>query len=254
MTELDWLTARPIAHRGYHDRARGRIENTISAVSAAIDHRFAIEVDLQLTADEQIVVFHDNTLDRLTEATGRIDRLNLSTVRAARLRDTDDLIPTLRELLEEVGGRVPLVLELKSNWNGDRHLERQVATTLADYAGLAAVMSFDPFAMRAMGYLAPHLPRGLVADRFRAEQWSEVPAYYRFALRHLFAATYVVPQFIAYDVAALPASAPLLIRHAFGVPLLTWTVRTDADREVAARWANQIIFEGFDPDRKASAA
>jgi glycerophosphoryl diester phosphodiesterase len=254
MTELDWLTARPIAHRGYHDRARGRIENTISAVSAAIDHRFSIEVDLQLTADEQIVVFHDDTLDRLTEGTGRIDRLNLSAVRAARLRDADDLIPTFRELLEEVGGRVPLILELKSRWTADRHLERQVATTLADYAGLVAVMSFDPAAMRTMRYLAPHLPRGLVADRFRGEHWQTVPAYYRFALRHLLAATYVVPQFIAYAVTALPASAPLLIRHALGVPLLTWTVKTEADRKVATRWANQMIFEGFDPDRQTPGA
>jgi glycerophosphoryl diester phosphodiesterase len=250
VTELDWLTARPIAHRGLHGRIQGRVENTLSAVAAAVDRRFAIEVDLQLTGDEQVIVFHDDTLERLTEATGRIDRLNLSAIRAARLRDTDDLIPTLDELLEEVGGRVPLVLELKSHGTGDRRLERQVAATLADYAGLVAVMSFDPTSMRAMRYLAPHLPRGLVADRFRGKQWQEVPAYYRFALRHLLAATYVVPQFIAYDVSALPASAPLLIRHVFGVPLLTWTVRTDADRAVAARWADQMIFEGFDPDRK----
>jgi glycerophosphoryl diester phosphodiesterase len=254
MTGLDWLTERPIAHRGYHDRTRGRVENTVSAVSAAIDRRFAVEVDLQLTGDEQVIAFHDDTLDRLTEATGRIDRLNLSAIRAARLRDGDDLIPTLDELLEEVGGRVPLVLELKSRWTGDRRLERHVATTLADYAGMVAIMSFDPASMRAMRYLAPHLPRGLVADRFSREHWPEVPAHYRFALRHLLAATYVAPQFVAYDVSALPASAPLFIRHAFGIPLLTWTVKTAADRQVAARWADQMIFEGFDPARKRDPA
>lgn len=248
MRALDWLTARPIAHRGLHDRARGRIENTISAVTAAIERRYAIEADLQMTADEQVVVFHDDTLDRLTEAAGRVDRLSLSAVRAARLRDTNDRIPTLDELLEEVAGRVPLMLELKSRWSGDRRLEREVATTLTDYSGPAAVMSFDPASMRAMRYLLPHLPRGLIADRFDTGDWADIPAYHRFALRHLLAASYVLPQFIAYGVNALPANAPLLLRHAFGVPLLTWTVRTPEDRAVAKRWANQMIFEGFEPD------
>jgi glycerophosphoryl diester phosphodiesterase len=246
MRAPDWLTARPIAHRGLHDRARRRIENTISAVTAAVERRYAIEVDLQLTADEQVVVFHDDILDRLTEAAGRIDRLNLSAVRSARLRDSGDRIPTLDELLEEVAGRVPLVIELKSRWNGDRRLEREVAMTLTDYSGPAAVMSFDPASMRAMRYLLPHLPRGLIADRF--ETWAQIPAYHRFALRHLLAASYVLPQFIAYGVHALPANAPLLLRHAFGLPLLTWTVRTPEDRRVAERWANQMIFESFDPD------
>lgn len=248
MPTLDWLTARPIAHRALHDRSKGRIENTIAAVTAAIDRRFSIEVDLQLTADEQIVVFHDDTLDRLTETTGRVERLNLSAIRAARLRDSNDRIPTLDELLEEVAGRVPLVIELKSRWNGDRRLEREVATTLADYSGPVAVMSFDPASMRAMRYLLPHLPRGLVADRFDTADWAAIPAYYRLALRHLLAASYVLPQFIAYGVHALPANAPLLIRHVFGLPLLTWTVRTADDRALAERWANQMIFEGFDPE------
>jgi glycerophosphoryl diester phosphodiesterase len=248
MPAPDWLTARPIAHRALHDRASGRVENTLSAVTAAVERGFSIEVDLQLTADEQVIVFHDDTLDRLTETTGRVDRLSLAAIRSARLRDTSDRIPTLDELLEEVAGRVPLVIELKSHWTGDRRLEREVATTLADYSGPAAVMSFDPASMRAMRYRLPHLPRGLIADRFDSDDWKAIPAYYRFALRHLFAASYVLPQFIAYGVHALPANAPLLLRHAFGLPLLTWTVRTADDRAVAERWANQMIFENFDPD------
>jgi glycerophosphoryl diester phosphodiesterase len=141
---LDWLTAEPIAHRGFHDASGRRIENTMSAVKAAIARGFSIEVDLQLTGDEQAVVFHDGTLDRLTEATGRVDRMALSALRNVRFRGGDDRIPTFEELLEEIAGRVPLVIELKSRWNGDRRLERQVAETLGEYAGPAAVMSFDP--------------------------------------------------------------------------------------------------------------
>jgi glycerophosphoryl diester phosphodiesterase len=244
---LDWLTAQPIAHRAFHDTAERRIENTMSAVKAAIERGFAIEVDLQLTSDDEAVVFHDDTLDRLTEATGRVDRMTLSTLRNVRFRDGDDRIPTFAELLEEVAGRVPLVIELKSNWTGDRRLERQVAETLGEYAGPAVVMSFDPASMRAMRHLLPHVPRGVLADKFKPEDWPEVPAAYRFFLRHLVAASYTAPSFIAYDVRALPASAPLMLKHIFDLPLLTWTVRTAEDRAVAKRWASQMIFEGFDP-------
>jgi glycerophosphoryl diester phosphodiesterase len=248
---LDWLTAAPIAHRAFHNAAERRIENTLPAVKAAIERGFSIEVDLQLTGDEQAVVFHDDTLDRLTEASGRVDRMPLAALRNVRFRGGDDRIPTFEELLEEIAGRVPLVIELKSRWNGDRRLERQVAGTLGDYAGPAAVMSFDPASMRAMRYLLPHIPRGLIADRFRREDWPEIPTVYRVALRNLVAASYTAPSFIAYDVRALPASAPLMIKHIFDLPLLTWTVRTADDRTVAKRWASQMIFEGFDPQTVA---
>jgi glycerophosphoryl diester phosphodiesterase len=247
--DLGWLTARPIAHRGYHDRAAGRVENTASAFAAAIDHDFAIECDLRLTSDEEVIVLHDETLDRLTDGGGQPERLPLSTIRALNLNGTTDRIPTLHELLDQVAGRVPLVIELKSLWTGDRRLEREVADVLTDYAGPVAVMSFDPASMRAMRDYLPHLPRGMIADRFdEASGWERIPPHYRFALRHLLLAPSVAPQFIAYDVKALPANAPLFIRHAFALPLLTWTVRSAEDRAVAARWADQMIFEGFDPD------
>jgi glycerophosphoryl diester phosphodiesterase len=254
MSVGDWLIARPIAHRAYHDRASGRIENTISAVIAAIEHNFSIEVDLQLTADGEIIVFHDDTLERLSEAKGRVDLHDLPSIRAVRLHDSGDHIPTLDEVLEEVSGKVPLILELKSRWNGDRRLEQAVATTLANYAGPIAVMSFDPASMRAMRKLMPHLPRGLVAERFNQEDWRDVPFFYRFALRHLLAAAAVMPNFIAYDVSALPATAPLSIRHVFDLPLLTWTVRTQDEQDIARSWADQMIFEGFDPDQHQSTA
>ena len=155
MSDLDWLTARPIAHRGYHDRGARRIENTLPAAEAAIARNFAIECDLQPTADGRIVVFHDDTLDRLTEASGPVDTRTLAELRAIRLHDSDAGIPTLEELLDLVDGRVPLVIELKSRWDGDRRLERAVAPILADYSGPAAVMSFDPMSMVAMRRLAP---------------------------------------------------------------------------------------------------
>lgn len=241
-----WLTARPIAHRGFHDRAAGRVENTGAAFAAAMARGFAIECDVRLTSDEEVVVFHDGTLDRLTSETGRVDARSLGALRSMKLKDTDDRIPTLSDLLDQVSGRVPLFIELKSGWTGDRRLDRAVAEQLTAYAGPVAVMSFDPASMRAMGELAPHIPRGMLADRFDDPDESLTPLK-RFTLRHLLAAATIAPQFVAYDVDALPANAPLLLRHAFGTPLLTWTVRSPEQRAVAARWADQIIFEGFDP-------
>jgi len=248
MAAPDWLTARPIAHRGYHNRAERRIENTLPAAAAAVQRRFAIECDLQITSDNRPVVFHDKTFDRLTEATGKLSDKTLAEARAARFRESDARIPTLEELLDLVDGRVPLVIELKSDWSGDRRLEQAVAPILATYSGPAAVMSFDPASMAAMRRLAPNLPRGLIADHFDdGPDWGHLSAARRFALRHLFAAATVLPSFVSYGIKALPANAPLTLHH-LGMTLICWTVRTPADLARAREYTDQITFEGFDPD------
>lgn len=246
MPGLAWLTAQPVAHRGLHDRTAGRVENTLGAAAAAVAGGFAIECDLQLTRDDAVIAFHDDTLERLTDGSGRVDRASLADIKALTLRDSAERIPTFTELLDTVAGRVPLVVELKSTFKGDRRLEQQTAKLLAAYSGPVAVMSFDPASMRAMQGLAPALPRGLVADCFREKDYPELSSTYRFALRNLLYAGIAGVRFIAYDVKALPANAPLLLRH-LGFPLLTWTVRTAADRETVRRYADQMIFEDFVP-------
>ena len=248
MAAPNWLTARPVAHRGYHDASVGRMENTLPAAEAALARHFAIECDLQLTADGEIIIFHDDTLDRLTTGTGPVAARTLAEVRAHPFRGADGVIPTLADLLDLVDGRTPLVIELKSQFTGDRRLEKAVAPVLAGYSGPAVVMSFDPASMIAMRRLAPSLPRGMIADRFTAADWTTLALPARLAYHWLLAAPLVLPAFVAFDVRALPASAPLALRHFFRIPLLTWTVRTDAERATARAWADQIIFEGFDPD------
>ena len=242
-----WLTARPVAHRGFHDRAAGRIENTIPAAEAAIARGFAIECDLQLTRDDVAVVFHDDTLDRLSEATGPVAARTLAELKDVRLRGTDARIPTFEELLATVAGRVPLIVEFKSAFDRNRRLEQVASPRLASYAGPLAVMSFDPSSLLALKKAVPAIPRGMVADCFTDAEWQPIPPLRRLALRHLAAAPRVMPSFVAYGVHDLPADAPLLLRH-LGMPLLTWTVRTEADRATARRYADQIIFEDFDPD------
>ena len=248
MAALSWLTARPIAHRGYHDAAAGRIENTLAAAEAAIAHNFAIECDLQLTADGIPVVFHDDTLDRLTDTTGDVGARTLADLRAMRLRDTDAAIPTLADLLDLVAGRVPLVIELKSRFDGNRRLEEAVAPLVLTYDGPTVVMAFDPSSMVAMRRLAPDVPRGMLGDAWKSEEWPMLGTAARFANRWLLNAPAIRPGFLSWDVNALPAAAPLALRHLAGLPLIAWTVRTAADRAAARRWADQITFEDFDPD------
>jgi len=247
MAELYWLK-RPIAHRGLHDAAKGIVENSASSVSAAMGAGFAIEADLQCAAEHMPVVFHDPTLDGLTDATGPVAARSVDELSRIALRNSNDRILSLPALLELVNGYVPLVLEVKSTWSRDGKFEANIARLLAAYKGPAAVMSFDPYALKAFRAAAPLLPRGLAADRFDDEgHWSHLTLWQRIAMRNLLTAAIAWPNFIAYDIAALPALAPLIARFVFGLPLLTWTVRTPEQRERALRYADAMIFEGIRP-------
>jgi glycerophosphoryl diester phosphodiesterase len=155
--------------------------------------------------------------------------MSAAEIKAVAFKATRDRILTLGELCERVAGRTPLVIELKSHDDGDLRLARRTAEVLAGYMGPAAVMSFDSGLIIAMREIAPDLPRGIVAEQG--------------GLHFIHAR----PHFIAYSVKKLPAVAPFVARKLFGLPLLTWTVRTDEDRRCAARWADQMIFEGFRP-------
>ncbi|WP_334175889.1 glycerophosphodiester phosphodiesterase family protein [Pseudoxanthobacter sp.] len=247
----DWLTATPIAHRGLHDAARGIVENTLPAAEAAIAHGFAIECDVQLSADGAVVVFHDDTLERLTGAAGPVARRDLAALRLLSLKGTDARIPTLQELLELVDDRVPLLIELKSTWrrDGGKALVAAVAGVMAACRGRAALMSFDPDIVELLHLALPDRPVGITADRaLRGPDYAGQSAITRFGLRHLLHGPRTRPDFVAYDVAALPMPATLVMMRLLHRPVLTWTVRTEKDLFRARAFADQIIFEGFVPE------
>jgi glycerophosphoryl diester phosphodiesterase len=123
-----------------------------------------------------------------------------------------------------------------------------VADVLAAYRGPVAPMSFDPRQLTVLRQKAPGLPRGIIAAKYRPHPyWDLMPPWMRYGMGYLLTALTVRPQFVAYAIADLPALAPLFARHVFGMPLLTWAVRTAAERQRASRWADQMIFEGFRP-------
>jgi glycerophosphoryl diester phosphodiesterase len=244
MADLDWLIARPLAHRGLHDDQNGIIENTPSAFAAAIAARYGIECDLQISGDGEAMVYHDDTLGRLTETSGRLDAMTAAELKRVTFRATRDRMMTLGELCDFVAGGVALLIELKSPRAGDRRLATRAAKVLSGYAGQAAVMSFEPAQIVELGRIAPRLPRGMAV---RKHAWSDAfaaPGRSMAALAHVLTAR---PQFVAYLVSNLPALLPALTRSVFGLPLPAWTVRSADDREKAARYADQMIFEGFRP-------
>lgn len=248
MRAPDWLTARPVAHRGLHDRARGIVENMPGAVEAAIGGNFAIEVDLQLSADGEAMVHHDDELGRLTEGSGALLDMTASELRAIRFTDTAERMMSLGDLCALVGGRAPLVIEVKSHFDGDRKLVARMAELLASYRGPAVGMSFDPDQLLALRERMPELPRGIIAQRsYDDDYWKKLSPAQRAGMLHLRHAFRTRPQFVAFSVNQLPAPAPWIARHVFGLPLLTWTVRTPEQRERAAGYADQMIFEGFRP-------
>jgi glycerophosphoryl diester phosphodiesterase len=244
----DWLTARPVAHRGLHDRISGIIENMPGAAQAAIAGHFGIECDIQLSADGEAMVHHDDALGRLTEGMGDLLGLTCRELQAVKFKDTAEQMMTLGDLCALVDGRVPIIIELKSHFDGDRKLVTRMAQVLQTYAGPVAGMSFDPDQVVALREIMPGLLRGIVAERQYTEaDWPEASPAQRRGMLHLRHALRTRPQFVAYWVNELPSPAPWIARHVFGLPLLTWTVRTPEQRERAARYADQMIFEGFQP-------
>jgi glycerophosphoryl diester phosphodiesterase len=248
MSRLDWLTARPIAHRGLHDAQTGIIENTPSAFAAAVAGGYGIECDVQITRDGEAMVYHDDALGRLTEGDAALAAMAAADLKRVPFKATADRMITLGELCDLVAGRVTLVVELKSRFDADLRLAHRAATVLASYRGPVAVMSFDPAPVAAIRRVAPALTRGIVAEkRYLARDWVQLPAATRRALAYFAHALRTRPQFIAYSVKDFPALIPSIGRSLFHLPLLTWTVRNADDRQRAARYANQMIFEGFQP-------
>jgi len=243
-----WLTARPVAHRGLHNAANGIMENMPGAMQAAMSGNFAIEVDIQLTADGEAMVHHDDALGRLTEGSGALLGKTAAELKAVKFKDTGEHMMSLADLCALVAGRVPLVIEVKSHFDGDRRLVTRMAEVLASYSGPVAGMSFDPDQVLALREIAPKLPRGIVAQRnYDDDYWKKLTKQQRDGMLHLRHGFRTEPHFVAFWVNQLPAPAPWIARNIFGCPLLTWTVRTPEQRETAARFADQMIFEGFVP-------
>ncbi len=244
----DWLVKRPIAHRGLHERAAGRIENSPAAARAAIAGGFAIECDVQLTADGDAVVFHDFDLARLTGATGRVQERKADDLGALTLTGSDDRIPTLGAFLALIDGRAPLICEVKSRFDGDLRLADRVTEIAVGYKGPLAIKSFDPAVIAHLRGQSLGYPLGIVAEAdYHDAEWGNLSTERKRDLAEMLHFADSQPDFLSYAVGDLPHAVPHLFRVAIGLPVMTWTVRTPEQRQRAASWADQMVFEGFVP-------
>lgn len=241
---VDFLTARPIAHRGLHDFSKGVVENTASAFAAAIAKGYAIECDLQLTSDGEAMVFHDDHVERLTEGRGLVKDHTAAEMKQLTVRNSSDKVQTLAELLAQVKGQVPLVIELKSHWDGDERLAKRAVEELRSYSGPYCLMSFDPDAIAAVHQIAPHVIRGIVAERATDSYYSSLPLQKQTELRTFSHLARTRPDFVSFFYEELPW-APITALRAAGMPIITWTIRSPQQAVMAMRCSDQITFEGF---------
>lgn len=227
------LTAVPFAHRGLH--GDGRIENSRAAFEAALAAGHGIELDVQASRDGHAMVFHDEELDRLTGAEGPLARRTEAELGRIALKGTGETIPGLPEILRLIGGRAPLLIEIKSPGRHVAPLCLSVVHALDGYRGAVGVMSFNPEVGRWFARHAPRRTRGLVvteSGKKGARGWAE---------RNL-ALWRAKPDFLAYDIRDLPSHFAGRARRR-GVPILTWTVRTPEERARAKKFADQLIYE-----------
>jgi glycerophosphoryl diester phosphodiesterase len=239
----------PIAHRGLHDRAAGRVENSRAAVAAAVAAGYGVEIDLQLSADGEAMVFHDAALDRLTPETGPVRARTAAELARIPLTGGGETIPTLAEILALA--RTPLLVEIKDQGGrfdatGVGPLEARAAALLAAHAGPVAAMSFNPAAVAAVGAAAPGLPLGLVAGH--AAEFEGAPRAEALARLAEFETSGAA--FVSYHWRSLPTPETAALRGR-GVPVLSWTIRSEAEESAARAHSDNITFEGY-PARLAS--
>ena len=230
---ITFLRGGRFAHRGLH--GQGRIENSRAAFLAAIAAGHGIECDVQLSQDGTAFVFHDATLERLTDEQGTLAGLSAGTIGKVRLRGADETIPRIEDILTLIGGRVPLLIELKVPETLVGRLCLAVRRALEGYRGPVAVMSFNPEVGHWFAAHAPRITRGLVITE------AEKRGFRGRSERHL-ALWRARPDFLAYDVRDLP-SRFAASQRARGLPVLTWTVRGADAEAVAAEHADAPIYE-----------
>ena len=231
--DLDWLRATPIAHRGLHDKSKGRYENTLSAVKAAVANGYSIEIDLHPSRDGVPMVFHDNVLDRLTDQQGPFRERTAETLCQIHIGGTADCVPRLDQLLATVNGKSGLVIELKGIAGEDKGFVANVLKVLEGYNGPVALMSFNHWLLKDARDHGCPFPLGLTAEG--NEDLHDI---------HSRAAQTYDIDFVSYGIKDLPNRFVREFRKQ-GNPVISWTIRDRDQAEKSAKYADQITFEGF---------
>jgi glycerophosphoryl diester phosphodiesterase len=240
-TNGEWLTTTPIAHRGLHDEEYP--ENSLPAFVAAANSGFALELDLHMSSDGRLVVFHDADLKRMTGQEGFVADVQAAALTQLRLSGTEYVIPLFEEVLELVEGKAPILAEIKAGSSMTR-VGPVLRTLIAGYGGPVAVQSFDPRVLLWLKKHAPHVVRGQISGSFEGEQL--FPAQ-EFLLRSMLLNVLSRPDFLAFDLRAMPSASVSAWRIILDAPLLLWTIRTPEELVEARKYGANVIFEAMRP-------
>lgn len=236
-----WLTERPIAHRGLHDAERP--ENTLPAFEAAVRAGYPIELDVHVLADREVVVFHDDDLLRAVGLSRSLLDETRQSIRAHRVFGSAFGIPTLREVLGLVDGKVPLLIEIKARHRVEG-AEQSVFECLVGYSGALAVQSFNPWSLSWFRRHAPHIVRGQLGGRLREDGLKRLE---RLASERLLTVALSAPDFINFELAAMPDRWLSLLSRSLGLRVLCWTVRSESDRQKAQALGVNYVFDNIRP-------
>lgn len=238
---MEWLTERPIAHRGLHTESIP--ENSLAAFRNAADAGYPVELDVRLSADGVPVVFHDASLERLVGWDEAVSGLGWDELAACTLGETEESIPRLEDALETIDGHVPVLVEIKSEGRPGL-LEASVADQLDTYDGAFAVQSFNPLTVGWFRRRHPEWTRGQLAGFL--EDVPYVGPVQRAVQKRLLTNWYSRPDFIGYEHRRLPYW-PVNWRRKLGIPVLAWTIRGDEDYSRVEGHADNVIFEEIRP-------
>ncbi|MGB4580257.1 MAG: glycerophosphodiester phosphodiesterase family protein [Coriobacteriia bacterium] len=231
-----WLIAQRVSHRGMWADGSARPENSLAAFEAAAAAGFAVELDVHSSADGVTVVVHDSELERMTGADVLVEDLTLDELKELRLLGGVERIPTLEEALALVDGRVPVFVEIKNEGEVGA-LEDDVAAQLTAYSGDACVMSFNPYSLARVAEAEPDITRGQLASRFKGE---DLPWYQKLLLANMMMNWTSKPDFIAYDIDALPCPG-VTVQTWRGRPILGWTIDNADELAYAESYCDGFI-------------
>ena len=240
--KISWIKETPIAHRGLH--TKDIPENSLSAFENALKNNYAIELDVQFTKDKEVVVFHDENLKRMTNDTRNIEDVNYDELKNLRLGNTNEIIPTLEEVLELVDSKVAILIEIKDS-KDYIELSEKTYEILKGYEGNYAIQSFNPFILEWYKNNASEVVRGQLSGTF-TEGSESLNSFEKFALKNMLLNFKSKPNYIGYDLEGIPKSKLESLRKK-GVPIIVWTVKNKEDMEKAYKYSDNITFENFLP-------
>lgn len=238
MKDLEFLSRNLIAHRGYHNNKKGIPENSVLAFKKAIDNNYLIELDVRLTKDKKLVVFHDDNLKRVCGVNKRVKDLTYKELLKYNLFDTTLKVPLFSEVIKLVNGRVPILIETKYH-NRYGVLEKILINELSNYKGLYAIQSFYPMSLLWLKRNTKDIPIGLLSSNFKNNSNSLKKLIGKTLILDLFFKT----DFISYDVKGLPSNYISLKKDK--KKIVIWTIKNKKDYDLAKKYTDALICENM---------